>query len=102
MGGKFHHCTNWNHTDEIKDFFKVTFIFPFVDCLLLQEDNSTLGAGVEASHAAVVNDGEPPGKREAEGNAAEGANKFYCYLCTITCHSQEVGHTSANKYSLTF
>ncbi|XP_051906399.1 cdkn1a interacting zinc finger protein 1a isoform X2 [Hippocampus zosterae] len=69
------------------------------DCLLLQEDESTLDPGVEESHAAMLDDGEPPDKREAEGNTAEGANKFYCYLCTITCHSQENFRSHMNSVS---
>lgn len=32
-----------------------------------------------------------PDNQEGEDGVAEGANKFYCYLCSITCHSQQVG-----------
>jgi len=30
-------------------------------------------------------------EEEGEDGAAEGNNKFYCYLCSITCHNQQVG-----------
>ncbi|XP_077398969.1 cdkn1a interacting zinc finger protein 1a isoform X2 [Vanacampus margaritifer] len=58
-------------------------------CLLLQEGDPDPGSEVEESHATVLGDGEPSDKQEVEGSSAEGVNKFYCYLCTITCHSQE-------------
>ena len=31
-----------------------------------------------------------PDNQDGEEGVAEGANKFYCYLCSITCHSQQV------------
>ncbi|XP_037121861.1 cdkn1a interacting zinc finger protein 1a isoform X1 [Syngnathus acus] len=64
------------------------------DCLL-----PTLGSEMEDSHATEMADGEPSDKQEAEGNAAEGANKFYCYLCTVTCHSQENFRSHMNSVS---
>lgn len=30
-------------------------------------------------------------QEEGEEGVAEGTNKFYCYLCSITCHNQQVG-----------
>lgn len=30
-------------------------------------------------------------QEEGEDGVAEGTNKFYCYLCSITCHNQQVG-----------
>ncbi|XP_044189214.1 cdkn1a interacting zinc finger protein 1a [Thunnus albacares] len=35
---------------------------------------------------------------EAEGEA-EGANKFYCYLCSITCHNQQNFRSHMNSVS---
>lgn len=35
----------------------------------------------------------PDNQEEGEEGVAEGANKFYCYLCSITCHNQQVGWT---------
>lgn len=29
----------------------------------------------------------------AEGGVGETANKFYCYICNITCHNQQVSHS---------
>lgn len=29
-------------------------------------------------------------QEEGEEGVADGANKFYCYLCGITCHNQQV------------
>lgn len=29
-------------------------------------------------------------QEEGEDVVAEGTNKFYCYLCSITCHNQQV------------
>jgi hypothetical protein len=28
---------------------------------------------------------------DSQEDTLEGTNKFYCYLCSITCHSQQVG-----------
>ncbi len=33
----------------------------------------------------------PDNQEEGEEGVVEGANKFYCYLCSITCHNQQVG-----------
>lgn len=30
-------------------------------------------------------------QEEEEESVGEGTNKFYCYLCSITCHNQQVG-----------
>lgn len=37
--------------------------------------------------------GSPDNQEGGEEGLAEGANKFYCYLCSITCHNQQVGYT---------
>lgn len=34
----------------------------------------------------------PNNQEEGEEGVADGANKFYCYLCSITCHNQQVRH----------
>ena len=44
-------------------------------------DDSVLEEGPE-DIAATPDDQE---------DSLEGTNKFYCYLCSITCHSQQVG-----------
>ncbi|XP_061655917.1 cdkn1a interacting zinc finger protein 1a isoform X2 [Phyllopteryx taeniolatus] len=72
------------------------------DCLLEERGltpSSGPAEGVEECHATLVGDGEPSDKQEAEGSAAEGVNKFYCYLCTITCHSQENFRSHMNSVS---
>lgn len=44
----------------------------------------------------------PESQDEEEEGVAEGSNKFYCYLCSITCHNQQVGWTlSINNKILT-
>lgn len=32
----------------------------------------------------------PDNPEEGEEGVVEGTNKFYCYLCSITCHNQQV------------
>ncbi|XP_041706812.1 uncharacterized protein LOC121541673 [Coregonus clupeaformis] len=82
------------------------------DCFILEEGGSTAGSeaaeALEESRAAEVQSGVSaftPGLKDlAEGKAAPGvleggqeegkeggdaANKFYCYICTITCHNQQ-------------
>ncbi|XP_061656831.1 cdkn1a interacting zinc finger protein 1a isoform X2 [Syngnathoides biaculeatus] len=72
------------------------------DCLL-EDRGLTPGSepveGMEECHASIVGDDEPSDKPEAEGGGAEGVNKFYCYLCTITCHSQENFRSHMNSVS---
>lgn len=36
-------------------------------------------------------DNQEEGEEGVAEGVAEGANKFYCYLCSITCHNQQVG-----------
>ncbi|XP_057675689.1 cdkn1a interacting zinc finger protein 1a [Corythoichthys intestinalis] len=73
------------------------------DCVILEEDGGTPGSRaadrVEDSHATVMGETDPSHKQDVEGSAAEGANKFYCYLCTITCHSQENFRSHMNSVS---
>lgn len=43
----------------------------------------------------MLHDKDPPlsspnNQAEGEEGVADGANKFYCYLCSITCHNQQV------------
>jgi len=42
-----------------------------------------LSEGKDASLASADN-------QEEEEGVADGTNKFYCYLCSITCHNQQV------------
>ncbi|KAF0031517.1 hypothetical protein F2P81_016072 [Scophthalmus maximus] len=38
-------------------------------------------------------------QEEGEEGVAEGANKFYCYLCSITCHNQQNFRSHMNSVS---
>ncbi|KAM9841055.1 cdkn1a interacting zinc finger protein 1a [Aulostomus maculatus] len=40
-----------------------------------------------------------PDNQEVEEDVAEGTNKFYCYLCSITCHSQKNFRSHMNSIS---
>lgn len=41
----------------------------------------------------------PDNQEEEEEGVAEGANKFYCYLCSITCHNQQNFKSHMNSVS---
>ncbi|XP_018518467.1 cdkn1a interacting zinc finger protein 1a isoform X2 [Lates calcarifer] len=41
----------------------------------------------------------PGNQDEGEEGSAEGANKFYCYLCSITCHNQQNFRSHMNSVS---
>lgn len=41
----------------------------------------------------------PDNQEEGEEGVAEGANKFYCYLCSITCHNQQNFRSHMNSVS---
>ncbi|GAA6217147.1 cip1-interacting zinc finger protein isoform X2 [Lates japonicus] len=43
--------------------------------------------------------GSPGNQDEGEEGSAEGANKFYCYLCSITCHNQQNFRSHMNSVS---
>ncbi|KAG8010735.1 Cip1-interacting zinc finger protein [Nibea albiflora] len=41
----------------------------------------------------------PENQEEGEEGVVEGANKFYCYLCSITCHNQQNFRSHMNSVS---
>ncbi|XP_070706824.1 cdkn1a interacting zinc finger protein 1a [Pempheris klunzingeri] len=41
----------------------------------------------------------PDNQEEGEEGVAEGASKFYCYLCSITCHNQQNFRSHMNSVS---
>lgn len=41
----------------------------------------------------------PDNQDEEEEGVAEGSNKFYCYLCSITCHNQQNFRSHMNSIS---
>lgn len=41
----------------------------------------------------------PENSEEPEDEGGEGANKFYCYLCSITCHNQQNFRSHMNSVS---
>ncbi|XP_026211044.1 cdkn1a interacting zinc finger protein 1a [Anabas testudineus] len=43
--------------------------------------------------------GSPDNQEGGEDGAAEGTNKFYCYLCSITCHNQQNFRSHMNSVS---
>ncbi|KAE8285021.1 hypothetical protein D5F01_LYC16468 [Larimichthys crocea] len=42
----------------------------------------------------------PDNPEEGEEGVVEGTNKFYCYLCSITCHNQQNFRSHMNSMSL--
>lgn len=48
---------------------------------------------IEPTEEAVQDKDASPGFPDSqdEEEASEGSNKFYCYLCSITCFNQQVG-----------
>ncbi|XP_035524382.1 cdkn1a interacting zinc finger protein 1a [Morone saxatilis] len=98
------------------------------DCIILEEGGSTGASDVvealEESRAAEVHScssapspsgrlseddqqvhlppatlASPDDQEEGEEGVAEGANKFYCYLCSITCHNQQNFRSHMNSVS---
>lgn len=45
----------------------------------------------ETSREKDISLGSPDNQEGGEEGVGEGANRFYCYLCSITCHNQQVG-----------
>lgn len=52
----------------------------------------------ETSQSKDVPEALPENQDEEEG-VAEGSNKFYCYLCSITCHNQQNFRSHMNSMS---
>lgn len=63
-------------------------------CLLTQSPPHTLSEDDQQEDLpAEDNDAllaSPENQDEEEEPVAESSNKFYCYLCSITCHNQQV------------
>ncbi|KAK2819207.1 hypothetical protein Q5P01_024768 [Channa striata] len=53
----------------------------------------------ETIQGADASFGLPDNQEEGEEVVAEGANKFYCYLCSITCHNQQNFRSHMNSIS---
>lgn len=57
----------------------------------LNEDDQQANLPLEEmSHDKDAPLASPNNQAEGEEGVADGANKFYCYLCSITCHNQQV------------
>ncbi|KAM9306493.1 cdkn1a interacting zinc finger protein 1a [Pholidichthys leucotaenia] len=56
---------------------------------------------VPEEEVSQVRDSPPssPDNQEEEENVAEGSSKFYCYLCSITCHNQQNFKSHMNSIS---
>lgn len=58
----------------------------------LSEDEQQVGLpSEETPQGQDASSGSSGNKDEGEEGAVEAATKFYCYLCSITCHNQLVG-----------
>lgn len=55
------------------------------------EDNNQVNLPVEEAAAQDKDASIVFPESQDEDEASEGSNKFYCYLCSITCHNQQVG-----------
>ncbi|XP_011603122.2 cdkn1a interacting zinc finger protein 1a [Takifugu rubripes] len=53
----------------------------------------------EISHVKDAPLASPSNQEEGEEGVADGANKFYCYLCSITCHNQQNFRSHMNSVS---
>uniref|UniRef100_H3CUD7 Matrin-type domain-containing protein n=1 Tax=Tetraodon nigroviridis TaxID=99883 RepID=H3CUD7_TETNG len=53
----------------------------------------------EMSHDKDAPLSPPSNQAEGEEGVADGANKFYCYLCSITCHNQQNFRSHMNSVS---
>lgn len=52
-----------------------------------QQDHQSLDEVSEVKESPLV---AQDSQEEGEDGVADGTNKFYCYLCSITCHNQQV------------
>ncbi|CAL8278077.1 unnamed protein product [Merluccius merluccius] len=89
------------------------------DCTIVEEVGSTAGSevleGIEEAGDAALSDeclatnsvleeapedpDAPAGSQDDQEDNLEGTNKFYCYLCSITCHSQQNFRSHMNGIS---
>ncbi|XP_070845132.1 cdkn1a interacting zinc finger protein 1a isoform X2 [Chaetodon trifascialis] len=64
----------------------------------LSEDDQQVDLAMEETPEGK--DAPSPGNQEeGEEGVVEGANKFYCYLCSITCHNQQNFRSHMNSVS---
>ncbi|XP_040915228.1 cdkn1a interacting zinc finger protein 1a [Toxotes jaculatrix] len=66
----------------------------------LSEDDQQVNLSTEETpQGKDASMGSPGNQDEGEECIAEGANKFYCYLCSITCHNQQNFRSHMNSVS---
>uniref|UniRef100_A0A3Q3VI80 C2H2-type domain-containing protein n=1 Tax=Mola mola TaxID=94237 RepID=A0A3Q3VI80_MOLML len=66
----------------------------------LSEDDQQLNLSMEEmSHGKDAPFASPDNQEEGEEGVTEGSNKFYCYLCSITCHNQQNFRSHMNSVS---
>lgn len=61
-----------------------------------QQDDLLLEETPQGKDAPLAS---PDNMEEEDEGVAEGANKFYCYLCSITCHNQQNFRSHMNSVS---
>nr|XP_020456454.1 cip1-interacting zinc finger protein-like [Monopterus albus] len=66
---------------------------------LSEDDQQVNLASEEPQQGKDASLGSPDNQDEGEEVVAEGANKFYCYLCSITCHNQQNFRSHMNSIS---
>ncbi|XP_029025333.1 cdkn1a interacting zinc finger protein 1a [Betta splendens] len=65
----------------------------------LNEDDQQVNSPPEETQRNDSTLGSPDNQDGGEEGVAEGANKFYCYLCSITCHNQQNFRSHMNSVS---
>ncbi|XP_072228643.1 cdkn1a interacting zinc finger protein 1a [Leuresthes tenuis] len=66
---------------------------------LSEEDQQVNLPAEETSQGQDASLASPGSQEEDEEGVAEGSNKFYCYLCSITCHNQQNFRSHMNSIS---
>lgn len=94
--------TKFNFAEKHKAFLKNFSIFlqqvEGPESSLKDTDQQSSSSQSEPAGSVTVADGKDDtagssdGAREAAAGG-ETANKFYCYICNITCHNQQVSHS---------
>uniref|UniRef100_A0A1A7XDF8 Cdkn1a interacting zinc finger protein 1a n=1 Tax=Iconisemion striatum TaxID=60296 RepID=A0A1A7XDF8_9TELE len=68
-------------------------------CELTENEQQVDLPAEEASENKDASLDSPQSQEDEEEAAAEGSNKFYCYLCSITCHNQQNFRSHMNSIS---
>lgn len=77
---------------------------------LKDADQQSSSSQAEPAGSVIVADGKDDTTRSSDGareaaaatGGGETANKFYCYICNITCHNQQVSLSDIAVVSVLF